>query len=71
MRHPENIVVCRSATDYIVGFVNGVQEVEGDDEDVETAVVAGVAGGAADGDGVAGAREETVEDCEGPGGDEL
>jgi len=53
------------------GFVDGVEEVEGDDEDLDGAAVAGEAGVAGLGLGVAGADGQGVPDGLGPACDEL
>jgi len=55
----------------VVGLVDGVGEVCGDDEDVDDAPVGGVAGGAGRGLGVAGADGEAVVDGLDPRRDEL
>ena len=47
----------------VVGFVDGVEEVEGYDEDVDAPPVLGEAGGAGPGFGVAGADGDAVVDC--------
>lgn len=48
--------------DVVGGFVEGVEEVEGDDEDLDAAAVAGVGWGAGLGPGGAGADGEGVVD---------
>jgi len=59
----EVLVEVSCSEELVVGFIDGVQEVGGDDEDEEAFAVALVAGGAGDGFGIAGADEDGVECC--------
>jgi hypothetical protein len=65
------VVEGRGLAEVVVGFVEGVGEVERDDEDVDAAAVLGEAGGAGLGFGVAGADGDAVVEGLGPACDEL
>lgn len=65
------VVEGRGLAEVVVGFVQGVEEVEGYDEDVDAPAVFGEAGGAGLGLGVAGADGDAVVEGLGPACDEL
>ena len=71
MGNSEVLVEVSCSEELVVGFIDGVQEVGGDDEDEEAFAVALVAEGAGDGFGVAGADEDGVEGRLEIGGSEL